>query len=43
MHQPKCTHSDCSGAFCGYGVAVRDFRHPAIDFNRNVKRIRGEH
>ena len=39
----------CTGTFCGYGVAVKDFQHPVIDFdrnlgrhlmNRNVKRIR---
>lgn len=22
----------CTGAFCGYGVAVKDFQHPVIDF-----------
>ena len=25
----------CTGFFCGYGVAVKDFRHPIIDFDRN--------
>ena len=25
-------NSDCIGAFCGYGVAVKDFKHPVIDF-----------
>lgn len=28
-------NSDCIGAFCGYGVAVKDFKHPVIDFDRN--------
>lgn len=28
-------NADCSGAFCGYGVAVENFKHPVIDFNRN--------
>ena len=28
-------NSDCIGAFCGYGVAVKDFKHPVIDFERN--------
>ncbi len=32
---------DC-GSFCGYGVAVRDFRHPTIDFNRNSTYIQSE-
>lgn len=34
--------SDCTGAFCGYGVAVKDFRHPAVDFNRNNTYIQSE-
>ncbi len=33
---------DCTGEFCGYGVAVRDFRHPVIDFNRNNTYIQSE-
>ncbi len=33
---------NCTGAFCGYGVAVRDFRHPVIDFNRNNTYIQSE-
>lgn len=31
--------SDCAGAFCGYGVAVKDFRNPVLDFNRNNTKI----
>ena len=34
--------ADCSGAFCGYGVAVKDFRNPALDFNRNNTYIQSE-
>lgn len=26
---------ECTGPFCGYGVAVSDFKNPTIDFNRN--------
>ncbi len=33
---------DCTGAFCGYGAAVLDFRHPVIDFNRNSTYIQSE-
>lgn len=33
---------DCTGAFCGYGVAVKDFRHPVIDFDRNNTYIQSE-
>lgn len=32
--------SECTGAFCGYGVAVKDFRNPVIDFDRNNTYIR---
>lgn len=35
-------NSACSGAFCGYGVAVKDFRNPVIDFNRNNTYIQSE-
>lgn len=35
-------HSDCTGAFCGYGVAVKDFRNPVIDFDRNNTYIQSE-
>lgn len=34
--------SDCDGSFCGYGVAVADFKHPTIDFNRNNTYIQSE-
>ena len=32
----------CTGAFCGYGVAVEDFRKPVIDFDRNHTYIQKE-
>lgn len=32
----------CTGAFCGYGVAVKDFRNPVIDFERNNTYIQSE-
>ena len=35
-------NSECTGAFCGYGVAVKDFRHPVIDFDRNNTYIQSE-
>ncbi|MDE6597655.1 MAG: transglutaminase-like domain-containing protein [Clostridia bacterium] len=28
-------NTDCQGAFCGYGVAVKDFKDPQIDWNAN--------
>lgn len=33
---------NCQGAFCGYGVAVTDFRNPIIDFDRNNTYIQKE-
>ncbi len=38
----QAANPDCTGAFCGYGVAVRDFRHPVIDFDRNNTYIQSE-
>ena len=35
-------YGDCNGSFCGYGVAVADFMHPVIDFNRNNTYIQSE-
>ena len=35
LSQLQRINSTCSGAFCGYGVAVKDFRNPVIDFERN--------
>ena len=38
----QAANPDCTGAFCGYGVAVKDFRHPVIDFDRNNTYIQSE-
>ena len=38
----QSAHPGCTGAFCGYGVAVKDFRRPVIDFNRNNTYIQSE-
>lgn len=35
-------HANCTGVFYGYGVAVRDFQHPSIDFARNDTYIQSE-
>ncbi len=42
LEKLQAAHPDCTGAFCGYGVAVRDFRHPVIDFDRNNTYIQSE-
>lgn len=33
---------DCNGAFCGYGVAVTDFKNPIIEWNANDTYIQSE-
>ncbi len=35
-------NKDCTGPFCGYGVAVKDLFHPVIDFNYNNTYIQSE-
>lgn len=35
-------NSACIGAFCGYGVAVSDFKNPVIDWNANNTYIQSE-
>ena len=35
-------YSECNGAFCGFGVGVKDFKNPVIDFNRNNTYIQSE-
>ncbi len=42
LNRLQAANPDCSGAFCGYGVAVSDFRHPTIDFDRNNTYIQSE-
>lgn len=38
----QAANRDCAGAFCGFGVAVADFRHPQIDFDRCNTYIQSE-
>ena len=35
-------NSSCSGAFCGFGVAVKNFKNPTIEFNKNNTYIQSE-
>ena len=35
-------NADCVGGFCGYGVAVKDFQNPVIDWNGNSTYIQSE-
>lgn len=34
--------SDCTGSFCGYGAAVRDFQNPVIEWDANDTYIQKE-
>jgi len=34
--------NNCSGYFCGYGVATKDFKNPIIEFNKNNTYIQKE-
>lgn len=34
--------SECSGSFCGFGVATNDFKNPQIDWNKNDTYIQKE-
>lgn len=42
LSQLQSINRACTGAFCGYGVAVKDFRNPVIDFERNNTYIQSE-
>ena len=35
LNKLQLKNPSCEGAFCGYGVAVTDFKNPIIEFNRN--------
>lgn len=42
LNQLQKLNSSCTGAFCGYGVAVTDFQNPIIDWNKNNTYIQSE-
>ena len=47
LDQEYLTHlqekfKDCHGSFCGYGVAIKDFQHPIIEWNGNNPYIQSE-
>lgn len=42
LAQLQAKNAECVGAFCGYGVAVKDFRNPVIDWNGNNTYIQSE-
>lgn len=42
LERLQMANPECTGAFCGYGVAVRDLHNPVIDFDRNDTYIQSE-
>ncbi|MCQ2532147.1 MAG: transglutaminase-like domain-containing protein [Saccharofermentans sp.] len=42
LNKLQSINSTCEGPFCGYGVAVTDFKNPTIEFNRNNTYIQSE-
>ena len=42
LKQLQNRFTKCTGPFCGYGIAVKNFKHPIIDFNRNNTYIQSE-
>jgi len=34
--------NNCEGAFCGYGVAIKDFKDPPVDWNENDTYIQAD-
>lgn len=42
LSQLQSIYSACLGSFCGYGIAVKDFCNPIIDFDRNNTYIQSE-
>ncbi len=42
LEKLQTANKDCTSAFCGYGVAVRDLQHSVIDFNHNNTYIQSE-
>jgi hypothetical protein len=35
LHALQEKFKDCNGSFCGYGVAIDDFKNPPIEWNEN--------
>ena len=42
LSQLQSIYSACLGSFCGYGIAVKDFCNPIIDFDWNNTYIQSE-
>ena len=35
LNKLQSKFNDCEGSFCGYGVAIKDFKNPPIEWNEN--------
>lgn len=42
LSQLQHINNSCTDEFCGFGVAVKDFQHPLIEFDRNNTYIQSE-
>lgn len=42
LQKLQAKFNQCTGFFCGYGVAVKNFKNPTIDFNKNNTYIQSE-
>lgn len=42
LNKLQSKFSDCTGSFCGYGVATKDFQNPIIDWNENDTYIQNQ-
>ena len=42
LNKLQSKFSDCTGSFCGYGVATKDFQKPIIDWNENDTYIQSQ-
>lgn len=42
LEKLQLINRDCTGSFCGFGCAVKDFKNPVIDFNKNNTYIQSE-
>lgn len=42
LNRLQSINKSCTGTFCGYGVAVKDFQNPVIEWDRNNTYIQSE-
>ena len=42
LNELQAKFDDCNGAFCGYGVAIQDFKNPPVEWNENDTYIQAD-